>query len=398
MVGAPAARPEEAGSAIAHVPALDGVRGIAIALVLGLHFGVAADLSLRSTSAIARWTERVLYAGWAGVDLFFVLSGFLITTILLVSKDGPQYFRRFYGRRILRIFPLYYTALVLGLLVAPRVISGLLPEGSSGQVWLWTYTLNIGFALGLIATPVTYLSHFWTLAIEEQYYLVWPWLVRVTAPRTLLALCAAIAVMALALRLAWVGLGYSWEGAYRFTLTRADSLAIGGAVAVLMRDPAWRQRLLDLAPAGLMASLGLLVVMFLRVPRFYPSEWSVVTFGHSAIAVASACLIVLALRERSWGWMSGRPLRALGKYSYGIYVWHFPLQRVMLDWYSTRPAQPAPSALVDAVVFVTAGVTGSVLLGWVSFRVIERPFLRLKRFFVYSNAQSLEPLPAVNER
>jgi peptidoglycan/LPS O-acetylase OafA/YrhL len=395
VVDAQPVRADDPGAAIVHVPALDGVRGIAIALVLALHFGGAADFPLRISHALGSWLDRLCYAGWTGVDLFFVLSGFLITTILLVSKEDPQYFRRFYGRRVLRIFPLYYTALILGLVLLPLLVAderlGLLPGGASGEVWLWTYTLNIGLALGWIASPITYFSHFWTLAIEEQFYLVWPGLVKVTSQRGLFRLCCAIVVAALAMRIAWVGLDLGWGGAYRFTLTRADSLAMGGAVAVLMRDSVWRQVLLKLAPFGLIASLGVTALMFLHVPRFYPNEWIVVTFGHSVVALASACLIVMALRAPASGPLLAEPLRALGKYSYGIYVWHFPLQRMLLTWYGTRPAQPSPGALLDALAFVTVGVIGSLLLGWVSYRLIERPFLRLKRFFVYSKVEPLEP-------
>ncbi len=395
MVGVQGARTDDPGAAIVHVPALDGVRGIAIALVLALHFGGAADFSLRTRSTIGSWLDRVFYAGWTGVDLFFVLSGFLITTILLVSKDDPHYFRQFYGRRVLRIFPLYYAALILGLVVLPLFVAderlGLLPGGASGDVWLWTYTLNIGLALGWIASPITYFSHFWTLAIEEQFYLVWPGLVKVTSARGLFRLCCVVAVAALVLRIVWMSAGLGWGGAYRFTLTRADSLAIGGAVAILMREPSARAALIRFAPFGLILSLGVNALMFLRVPRFYPNEWIVVTLGHSTVAIAAAFLIILSLGRPAGGWLASRPLRALGTYSYGIYVWHFPLQRMLLTWYATRPAQPSPGALLDALLFVTVGVVGSLVLGWVSYRVIERPFLRLKRFFVYSKVEPLEP-------
>lgn len=386
---------DDPGRAIAYVPALDGVRGIAISGVLALHFGVAADLSNRFPGVASRWLERLFYAGWAGVDLFFVLSGFLITSILLASKDGPQYFRRFYGRRILRIFPLYYTALILGLVVLPRVAPehawGLLLDGESGGAWLWTYTFNIGLAFGLIANPIASLSHFWTLAIEEQFYLAWPWLMKVTSPRALLRICLSVAIIALAMRIAWVNLGFGWEGAYRFTLTRADSLTAGAAVAVLMRDEAWRSKLVTIAPWALAIAAGGTAIILASVPRFYPDEALVVTFGHSLIAFVSASLIVLALRHDAWRWLAMRPLRALGKYSYGIYVWHFPLQRALLAWYGFHAPQPGASHVGDTVLFLLAGAGGSVALGWISYHVIERPFLRLKRLFVYSEVESPRP-------
>ena len=396
MVGVQGARTDDPGAAIVHVPALDGVRGIAIALVLALHFGGAADFSLRTRSTIGSWLDRVFYAGWTGVDLFFVLSGFLITTILLVSKDDPHYFRQFYGRRVLRIFPLYYAALILGLVVLPLFVAderlGLLPGGASGEVWLWTYTLNIGLALGWIASPITYFSHFWTLAIEEQFYLVWPGLVRVTSRRGLFRLCCVVAVAALVMRIVWMSAGLGWGGAYRFTLTRADSLAIGGAVAILMREPSARAALLRFAPFGLILSLGVNALMFLRVPRFYPNEWIVVTFGHSTVALASAFLIILSLATSC---------RRLARVEAAAGLGHVQLRHLRL-------ALSTPANAADVVrargppshrqarcstrsLFVTVGVVGSLVLGWVSYRVIERPFLRLKRFFVYSKVEPLEP-------
>jgi peptidoglycan/LPS O-acetylase OafA/YrhL len=382
---------DDPGRAIAHVPALDGVRGIAVSAVLALHFGVAADLTNRFPSTFSNWLERVLYAGWAGVDLFFVLSGFLITSILLASKEGAGYFRRFYARRVLRIFPLYYTALMVGLVLLPRFAPehawGLLRGGESGDVWLWTYTFNIGLAFGLIALPIASLSHFWTLAIEEQFYLLWPWLVKVTSARGLLRVSLGVACIALAMRLAWVSLGYDPEGAYRFTLTRADSLTIGAAIAVLMREERWRLRLTNAAPFMLALSVGAGGLMFALVPRFYPSDPLVVTLGHTVLGVLSASLIVAAVGKDSWRWLANGTLRTLGKYSYGIYVWHFPLQRALLDWYGFQP--PASGVRgVDTAVFLVAGIGGSVVLGWLSYLIIERPFLRLKRFFVYSEPSS----------
>jgi peptidoglycan/LPS O-acetylase OafA/YrhL len=238
---------EGGGTAIAHVPSLDGVRGIAILLVLAHHFGVPADLPHRSASVFTQWIERLLYVGWAGVDLFFVLSGFLITSILLVSKNAPEYFRRFYSRRILRIFPLYYFTLILGLVVLPRLLTyqnvGLLRDVTSGQAWLWTYTLNIGLALGWVTGPAIF-GHYWTLAVEEQYYLIWPWVVKVASSRTILILSGLMLFAALVLRIIWFDSEFGWAGAYRFTLTRADSLALGGAIAVLTLNTTFRSRLL----------------------------------------------------------------------------------------------------------------------------------------------------------
>jgi peptidoglycan/LPS O-acetylase OafA/YrhL len=128
--------------------------------------------------------------------------------------------------------------------------------------------------------------------------------------------------------------------------------------------------------------VGAIAIMLVRVPRFYPSDSVVVTFSHSILAVASASLIVLAVHQNSRGWLANPALRMLGKFSYGIYVWHFPLQRALLTWYGFEaPASGANPR--DTMLFLVAGIGGSLLLGWISYYVIERPFLRRKRLFRY---------------
>jgi peptidoglycan/LPS O-acetylase OafA/YrhL len=386
---------DDAGSAISRYPGLDGVRGIAILLVLALHFGVAADFPRQAPSGISRWLERIFYLGWSGVDLFFVLSGFLITSILLASKAEPRYFRKFYGRRALRILPLHYVAIALGLFVVPAVFpdraAQLLGDARSGQIWLWTYSLNIAFSLGWLANAGVF-AQFWTLAIEEQYYLVWPWIVKYASRGTLLTICGALVVESLAFRLAWIAVRHDWEGAYHFTLARVDALAVGGAIAVLANDERWRLRLDRLAPAGLMIGVLAIGAMFLRFPRFYPSEWLVVTFGHSILALTFGCFVVVALRDPGPNWMRARWLELLGKYSYGIYVWHWPVQRVLLDLYGSRRAPTPALGATEAAAFLMGGALLSVCCGWASYKVIEQPFLRLKRFFSYDvDRDALEP-------
>ena len=156
-----------------HVPALDGLRGAAILLVL-LHHLINGDLPVHSL--VGRTAFAIPRCGWAGVDLFFVLSGFLITGILLDQRGLPGYFRVFYARRALRIFPLYYGVLIIVFAILPHIrafpqdgLRWLRPE----QIWFWTYTSNIrSAATGTIFNaPYLMLNHFWSLAIEEQFYL-----------------------------------------------------------------------------------------------------------------------------------------------------------------------------------------------------------------------------------
>lgn len=402
-VSAPNAGPKnDAGRAISHVPALDGVRGIAILLVVTLHFGVAADFPNRSGITATRWLERLFYTGWSGVDLFFVLSGFLITSILVASRSEAHYFRRFYGRRVLRIFPLYYAALVLGLILIPSLLPQrtpqLLEDAVAGQAWLWTYSLNFAMVFGRIGGAGV-LGHFWTLAIEEQYYIFWPWIVKTLSNRAMLLTCGVLVIGALLLRIVWMALGLGWEGAYRFTLTRVDAFGTGALIAFLVRTPRWRKRLVAFGPYGLVAGFLVIGAIFLAVPHFYPSEWVVVTFGHSVLAAMFGCLVLIGLRDPAPRWLSGDALSALGRYSYGLYVWHWPLQRMLLAWYAARPIQARPSAgLLDALTFLVTGMVGSALLGWASYQLLEQPFLRLKRYFAYGSGRepwkAAERLPA----
>jgi peptidoglycan/LPS O-acetylase OafA/YrhL len=371
--------------AIPRIPAIDGLRGVAIGMVLALHFGVAAEFRIRTGTVWGEWLERLFYTGWAGVDLFFVLSGFLITSILLASRSHPRYFRLFYARRALRILPLYYTGVVLVFVAAPLVAPGVLrtlDQGTEGQVWLWTYTLNIALVFGW-ANSMGLLGHFWTLAIEEQYYLFWPIVVKWTTRSTLIGVCGALALFALGLRAAWIALGYSWEGAYRFTLARFDALAIGALTAALMSAPQTRATVMAAGPFVLTSSAIAIGFLFLGVPRFYPSEPLVVTIGHTLLAVASAALITMAVRDRPPGWMQNRSLRLLGKYSYSIYVWHWPIQRALVTWYPHAIGGSPWAASGSALAFLAIGVALSSVAGWASYRLIEQPFLRLKPAFGY---------------
>jgi peptidoglycan/LPS O-acetylase OafA/YrhL len=153
---------------------LDGIRGIAVLWVMLHHFQLYGE-GFPPTTFLDRQVERLTISGWIGVDLFFVLSGFLITGILLDSKSNTGYFRKFYMRRFLRIFPLYYGFLFAFMFVLPLID----PEGAEfqlqfkEQIWYWTYLINWKLATIYVSEYIG-ISHFWSLAIEEQFYLVWP--------------------------------------------------------------------------------------------------------------------------------------------------------------------------------------------------------------------------------
>ena len=217
------------------VPVLDGIRGIAILLVMMFHFWAVG--TARLSYPLERAYSSIAGMGWIGVDLFFVLSGFLITGILLDLRRNPDYFRIFYGRRTVRIFPLYYAALTVFFLVVPMLLTHLhhqrafdVETGTAGKLFAWTYLLNWYEGLKGFQIIPHPLQHFWSLAIEEQFYLVWPFLVLKLARRRLIQVCFGLMALGLFMRavMYWIHLPIA---AYTWTICRADPLAAGAIVA-----------------------------------------------------------------------------------------------------------------------------------------------------------------------
>ena len=186
-----------------HIKPLDGLRGIAILLVMWFHFAWPA----KAQGLITRLYVSVAALGWVGVDLFFVLSGFLITGILLDSKRGAGYFRNFYARRVLRIFPLYYAVLLVTLVILPLIVpydTPALKRLLEGQGWLWLYSTNISVAVEhgnwIASADWLRMGALWSLAVEEHFYLVWPLLVFFLSRRALLRTSIAMIVLVPILR------------------------------------------------------------------------------------------------------------------------------------------------------------------------------------------------------
>src|SRR5215470_771994 len=215
-----------------HLPGLDGVRGLAILMVMAVHFvGDATPHNFGERLAVKLGSYGVL-----GVDLFFVLSGFLITGLLLDSKGDPHYFRNFYARRTLRIFPLYYMVLAVLFLVLPRLVAlpPPLEEARRHQAWLWTYTTNFYLA-AKASWALTYVSHFWSLAIEEHFYLLWPLVVFSFRRETLERICLGVIGADLALRIGLLLGGVSELSVSVLTPCCIDTLCVGALLAAVAR-------------------------------------------------------------------------------------------------------------------------------------------------------------------
>lgn len=363
-------------------PALDGVRGLAL-LVVVLHN--TAWTGGASNQAALKLYRAAAAAGWVGVQLFFVLSGLLITNILLDTRGSPHFFRRFYLRRSLRIFPLYYTMIVFVVCIAaPLAWSPTWTESVYRHQWaFWLYVSNWTEPL---VGGVRGLSHLWSLAVEEQFYMVWPALVLWLPPRRLVWLVVAMVAGAPFVRMALLHNGLPPLVAYNFTVARMDALAIGAFLALCLRDRVLRGHLRRwLAPLTAMGST-VLVLLIARQRGFHPEEPPVLILGQSLAAFLCFCLLAYTqfagtipggtLVKRVF---SAKVLGNLGTYSYAMYLAHTPLHALLQgvgapvvqqdDGLWHLPRLLAYSALVLALSYATARLT------WI---LIERPALRLK--------------------
>jgi peptidoglycan/LPS O-acetylase OafA/YrhL len=377
--------PGKPAASLRHLPALDGVRGLAILLVLLVHFaGSAADPALASGSRAERVFARLIDTSGCGVDLFFVLSGFLITRILLHSRGGAQPFRRFYARRVLRIFPLYYLALFLVLVVLPQ-FAGKPPgvrEILDRQGWLWLYGGNI--ACGLFGYSWNQdwmrLDHFWSLAVEEHFYFVWPFLALRLPIRSLVQLLWVFVVLAITAKIAFVGYGMI-DASYQLTPCRLDALSLGALIAI----GAASGKLSRYAPAAraaiVFSAAGTLVLGM--VSHLRPWLWWTTALVHTMFALLFAGLLVLVLTGEPSGRLarvfSHASLRILGKYSYGLYVWHEILRPFLHAWVPLAGLEQAVHSRLFGVMLYAAICIGlAFAIAYASWHLFEKHFLRLK--------------------
>src|SRR5258708_14308594 len=222
---------------VGHLPALDGVRGLAILLVL-LYHSVGQTAATNRLEAAVNWA---LGYGFLGVDLFFVLSGFLITGILYDSRAEPGYFRTFYMRRVLRIFPLYYGVLAVvffGVSLIPALRGSEIAGLREHQAWAWLYGINVYLSIqgGWV---LSYIDHFWSLAVEEHFYFVWPLRVCLLGarPRLLMRKALGLSAVSLAARGTASLSGTSTVATTVLTPFQLDALCLGGFFAVWLRQP-----------------------------------------------------------------------------------------------------------------------------------------------------------------
>jgi peptidoglycan/LPS O-acetylase OafA/YrhL len=361
------------------MPELDTLRGMAVLLVLLFH-GFGSRYRVNGFSGFPKLFVEATLPGWIGVNLFFVLSGFLITGILLDTKSKTNYYQSFYIRRALRILPLYYAVLVL-LLVLTRT-------GLDSREITWPFLgLSFFYLSNLAVLFGVHMQYgvLWTLSVEEHFYLLWPAAVHSFSRRQVAIIGAIICIGCPCLRAFYftngssMGMGYTW--------LVADGLALGAVLAAIIRGPQgtrggmWRVTKLFFAMSLLMFGLGYPFGIFLA------SRLLGAVMRDTACNLFFAGTVVLALLTGTsrWKTLVNRPmLQFFGQISYGLYLIHVLVfdveENVASRWF---PSLASPSShFCTMLLYFSVGACSAIAVAYLSRWYFEEPFLRLKKHFV----------------
>jgi peptidoglycan/LPS O-acetylase OafA/YrhL len=380
------------------IPQLDGLRGVAIAMVVlyhyfSLHFSVSPGIA----TAYLVYPTRF---GWSGVDLFFVLSGFLIGGILLDAKGANNYFQVFYIRRFLRIVPVYYLLLI-------GFFSLIAWFGAHpNELWPWTLQENLPrytyflFLQNIFASISNSLGSaplavYWSLSIEEQFYFALPFLIRFFSRERIQFLAVEIILTAPVLRIALFSFypthPHAW---YLLMPCRADSLFFGVLGAILLRDPKWRKRIARNRPMlG-----GMILFLAAGVPFIAQTHWALrglimVSLMFSWFAALYFLVLIYALtftsshssRCLSWSW-----LRRLGVIAYGVYLLHEGVLDFALRVVS-RTSGPVHDLPYGFVALLSVAIT--ISLAQISWTYCEKRFVNFSHRYKYEKARNTETSP-----
>jgi peptidoglycan/LPS O-acetylase OafA/YrhL len=346
------------------IKALDGFRGLAILLVMGYHY------------------FNFFSFGWVGVDLFFVLSGFLITGKLVESLGSEHYFRSFYSKRILRIVPLCYVVLLLFFVIIPLLlpsfVSPSFKELLQQQVYYWTFTANIYDAVHGWPLNVT-LIHFWSLACEMQFYLVWPFVICLfyNKGKWMVIILIVLCVAGLLWRL-YAQAFLPLDDVYRYVLLpcRIDTFSAGALLYLFFRQDKItpvKNRLLFTA----LTTLGIILVLMMakQIPWHYGVD-VVRKYGYTIDAVFWAALMGFTLSAGDHYWkriFTSRLMTLTGKYAYGMYIFHWPVYIILSRQHLFNTGTKDKTWLLAAVAFAV-----TCLCSFASYHLLEKHFLKLK--------------------
>lgn len=350
-----------------HYPALDGLRGVAILLVVFFH-----NFGFISYSVF----------GWLGVDLFFVLSGYLITDILLNTVTQKNFLKNFYARRALRIFPLYYLFLFISFFLLP-LFNSLKTELQfyiDHQWWLWLYLQNWLYSFN---TPpnTSFLNHLWSLAVEEQFYLIWPFLILlIRKPKYLLWLMVLVLFAVLITRsLLWINKIENLTYSSLYTFTRIDGICIGCIVALSLKmNFAFlkKQRTIIVLT---FAALNF-IFYFINQKNSFPYFAFI---GYTTFAAIFGLLVyeIVTGDTKLINLFFNQPvLKFFGSISYSFYIFHWPLYLAISPSLKIWVIQNIPKFSSDFFASAVATIL-ACLLAYLSYRFFEMRFLKLKKRF-----------------
>jgi len=354
---------------------LNGLRGIAILLVLLYHNFAYFQIT---------------YFGWVGVDLFFVLSGFLITRILLSAKESDHYFKNFYIRRALRIFPLYYLSILIFLFIEHALPLPATMSFSNHLDFYLSYFQNLlYFQKSDQPLGHSILNHLWSLSVEEHFYILWPWFVFYLTEKQLVRTGVIIIIASKLLSLILLKQGMSWVTVYTFSFVRFETLMMGALLAILI---SYRVNLIEKYTKWIFALSGILILAFLGYYIAVTRSLSILnpdecvfmsqSFILTTIALFFSSVLVFALADNKFEkLLSSNTLIFLGKYSYGIYIFHYPIYYIAIYYFHRYTASSLSFDWLTEILISLACSCLALCVAYISYNYYEKYFLSLKSKF-----------------
>jgi len=366
-----------------HIKVLDGIRGWAIIFVMLYHFTIPFQQSI-GLNSVDFIFAKFLQMGWVGVDLFFVMSGFLITNILLSTQSKPNYYKNFYVRRILRIFPLYYGMLLILLIVMPAISDSFASKTATMQAnsfWFWTYLVNWKVAsLGTFADFQS--GYMWSLAVEEQFYIVWPLIVHLFR-NNLIKASSVLLFTSLLLKIWLLFYGASGTTIYTMTITHLDGLLLGSIFGSLYFHKKITSSLItQVGYFAVFASIGC-VTLIITSGAFIFYSSLVGSIGVTFISIIFTYILLKAVRAEINTSLLTQPLVIkCGQLCYGLYLLHQPIailvnEKLISSTSFVLNGSYIPTVILSSLIcFVISLIVASV-----SYKLFELPLLKLKKYF-----------------
>ena len=347
-----------------YVKELDGWRFIAVIGVILLHYA-----------------PRFFIGAWVVMDLFFVLSGFLITGILLDTKNEKGYYKNFIIRRVIRLFPLYYLCLLILFFLVPNSFFDL-SYYKQHQAWYWLYASN--WLISLQGwSPTKTIDHFWSLAIEEQFYIIWPLFVWLFNTKQLVRICIFLFFASFILRNIGLHLGFVMPYPYVGTIARMEPIALGAIVAILVRTN--KGILEQWAPYATLIAFISTTIVFMIAGTFHMENPVHYTINYTIVDILFAGLLTITISKNLPSWtrrfFTNHFVSKVAGMTYCLYVFHNPIHSILKYKYLPVFQQYTGSAAIGYVMMFVIGMLITIPLCYAIHRWIEAPLWKLKKYF-----------------